>query len=147
MDESFHHLLMLSHVTFQKKVYRNLTSTKLSTGQPKILDFLKTHNGCVQKEIAIGCQIEPATVTSLLLPMEEIGLIERRMENGNRRSLNVYLTKEGKNMQRKVEKVFEKLEAAAFQGFSEQEKEEFMRQFMMIHENIVKCDGEKVEEN
>ena len=31
-----------------------------------VLDYLGKHNGCIQKSIATGCQIEPATLTGIL---------------------------------------------------------------------------------
>ena len=138
MDESLHNLLMINQSAFHKKVFMNLSDTNLTLGQPKVLDFLKNHNGCVQKEIAAACEIEPATVTSLLLKMEEAGLIERRMQNGNRRSLYVYLTEEGTLMQKKVESVFDGLEKIAFDGFTQNEISNFMELFLRIYNNITR---------
>ena len=86
MDQSFHYLLMITQALFQKRLYNEFNQKGLTVGQPKILDYLGRHNGCVQKSIADGCQIEPATLTGILNRMEEKGMIERRMLNGNRRS-------------------------------------------------------------
>ena len=54
--------------------------------------------GAGQKEIAAACHIEPATLTSVLNRMGEKGMIERRMRNGNRRSLYVFLPGKGKGL-------------------------------------------------
>ena len=35
-----------------------LKDTGLTLGQPKVLDYLKDHDGVSQKEIAAGCLIE-----------------------------------------------------------------------------------------
>ena len=95
MDTSFHYLLMTAQGLFQRKVMAQLSEAGLTAGQPKVLDYLGLHNGSVQKAIAAGCQIDPATLTGILNRMEEKGLIYRQTENGNRRSLHVYLTDEG----------------------------------------------------
>lgn len=95
MPYSFHYLIMAEHSTFQKELLSRLRDTGLTIGQPKILDYLKDHNGISQKEIAKGCHIEPGTLTTLLNRMEEAGLVERRMMHGNRRSLYVFLTEKG----------------------------------------------------
>lgn len=138
IDINFHNLMMITQAVLHKKVFTKLNDTKLSLGQPKVLDYLGSHNGCVQKDIAAACQIEPATVTSLLGRMEENGLIERKFLNGNRRSQYVYLTETGEKMQDKVNSVFDELEVLAFQGFSQQEKDAFIQQLHRIYCNMTK---------
>ena len=36
----------------------------ITKGQPRILDYLSENDGCIQREIAKHCHIEPATVFS-----------------------------------------------------------------------------------
>ena len=52
MDASFHYLSMINHMTVQKKLMEQLKDTGLTLGQPKVLDYLKDHDGVSQKEIA-----------------------------------------------------------------------------------------------
>jgi len=134
----FHSLLLSTHLIFHKKVFTNLSDTGLTFGQPKVLDYLKDHDGCVQKDIAAACEIEPPTVTSLLQRMEESGLIERKMLNGNRRSLYVFLTDKGRTAQEKVSTVFDQLENLAFEGLTKEEAETFMNLFSKINQNLTK---------
>jgi DNA-binding MarR family transcriptional regulator len=54
-----------------------MTKIGLSPGQPKILTYVSEHNCCMQKEIAIALDIEPATVSQLLNNMAQNGLIKR----------------------------------------------------------------------
>lgn len=140
IDINFHNLMMVTQAVLHKKVFTKLSDTKLSLGQPKVLDYLGNHNGSVQKDIAAACQIEPATVTSLLGRMEENHLIERKSLNGNRRSQYVYLTENGEKMQDRVKSVFDELEGIAFEGFSEQEKNAFIQQLHRIYCNMTKED-------
>lgn len=105
-------------------------------GQPKILDFLKEHDGVSQKDIAKGCHIEAPSLTSILMKMEENGLVERRVLHGNRRSLYVFLTEKGKQNQKRVEEAFAVIEEAAFQGMKEEERKNFMISFMKIYDNL-----------
>lgn len=119
-----------------KKLLTGLKGTDLSLGQPKVLDYLKEHNGSSQKDIARGCHIEAGSLTSVLGRMEEKGMIERKMLNGNRRSLYVFLTEKGEQLQEIVEKEFVFLEEKAFEGISEEEREIFMGLFYKIYENL-----------
>lgn len=92
MDESFHYLTMANQMLIQKKLLEKIKNTHLTLGQPKVLDYLKEHDGASQKEIAAGCVIEAGSLTSILNRMEEKGLIERRMLNGNRRTFHIFMT-------------------------------------------------------
>ena len=83
MKDSLHYLLMADHLLFQKFLLSGIKDTGLTLGQPKVLDYLHSHDGAMQKDIADACHIEPATLTSLLSGMEKKGLILRKNENGN----------------------------------------------------------------
>lgn len=123
-------------IIIPKKVLDALSPYKLTAGQPKVLDYLGRHNGCMQKSIATGCQIEPATLTGILSRMEEKKLIIRQTKDGNKRSLYVYLTDEGKRLQEIVNDTFEKVENEILGGISESEKEQFINTFFKICNNM-----------
>lgn len=136
MDETLHYLLMADHLLFQKSLLEKIRDTGLSPGQPKILDYLLTHDGTMQREIADSCQIEPATLTALLLGMEKGGLIIRKNREGNRRSLYVYLTPRGATLAAQVESCFSAIECAALSGFC-QEEQELLKTFLTrINKNM-----------
>ena len=136
MSHSFHYLIMAEHSIFQKELLNRLKDTGLTIGQPKVLDYLKDHDGAGQKDIARGCHIEPGTLTTILNRMEDAGLVERRMLNGNRRSLYVFLTEKGKEQLKLVVEAFSAMEEKAFQDISETERATFMRLMHRIYENI-----------
>ena len=127
---------MAEQSMFQKELLARLKDTGLTIGQPKILDYLKDHDGAGQKDIAQGCHIEPGTLTTLLNRMEDAGLVERRTLNGNRRSLYVFLTEKGKEQVALVTEAFSAMEEEAFRGMSETECEILMRLMHQVYENI-----------
>ena len=137
MSPTFHYLIMSEHSMFQKELLNRLKDSGLTIGQPKVFDYLKDHDGAGQKDIARGCHIEPGTLTTLLNRMEDTGLVERRMLNGNRRSLYVFLTDKGKNQLALVTETFSEMEEKAFRGISESEREAFMNVFLRIYENTL----------
>lgn len=136
MKESLHYLLMADHLLFQKSLLAGIKDTGLTSGQPKILDYLVFHEGAVQKEIAEACHIEPATITSVLLGMENKGLIIRKNLNSNRRSLYVYLTEKGKLLAEQVEMQFRDIEEKALSGFGDDEKEILTIFLTRINQNM-----------
>ena len=137
MDFSFHYLIMAEHSIFQKEILIKLKGLGLTIGQPKILDYLRTHDGAGQKDISHGCHIEPGTLTTLLNRMEENGLVERCMLNGNRRSSYVFMTEKGKKQADAVANAFKELEEKAFYGLSDEERTILMELFIKIYNNTI----------
>lgn len=140
MNQSFHYLLMINQALFQKKVFKKLVDIGLTPGQPKVLDYLSIHDGSIQKNIAFGCQIDPATLTGILNCMEEKGLVERRTINGNHRSSHVYLTDNGREKAEKVTEAFLAVETEMFHGIEKNEREQFMLIFYKICSNMTDTD-------
>ncbi|MDD3569960.1 MAG: MarR family transcriptional regulator [Lachnospiraceae bacterium] len=140
MKASYRNLMLQNHLSFQKKVYDRLSkdNLNLSIGQPKIFDFLLDCDECMQKDIALGCQIEPASVTSVLLQMEQKGYIVRRNKDGNRRSLYVSLTEEGQETAKKVREIMEEVEKEALNGISSEEFETLISILNRVNENLIK---------
>lgn len=136
MNESLHHLLMTDHLLFQKALLAGIRETGLTLGQPKVLDYLLTHDGAIQREIAEACHIEPATITSLLAGMEKKGLIVRQNQQGNRRSLFVYLTENGKKMAMEVDRAFQYIEKQALTGFDQEEAAALADFLARVNENM-----------
>lgn len=136
MELTFHYLLMANQAVIHKKVLGGLKDTGLTLGQPKVLDYLKDHDGASQVEIARNCHIEPPSLTSILHRMEEKGIIERRTLNGNRRTSYIFLTEAGKEFQLAVDEAFILLEEAAFKDIPEEERQLFMKTFLKIYQNL-----------
>lgn len=146
MDDSLHYLIMANQMLVQRGLLERLKETGLTIGQPKVLDYLKDHDGSNQKEIAQGCFLEAGSLTSILNRMEEKGLIERRMLNGNRRSFHIFLTESGKKSQKLVEEMFIEIEKEALLGISTEEFQSFMSVYQKIYENLRVAEQKKEKE-
>ena len=134
---SFHYLSMAVHSMIQKNFMEQVKSSGLTSGQPKVLDYLRDHNGANQKEIAAACHIEPGSLTSVLTRMEEKGLIERRMLDGNRRTFYIFMTDEGSRLKDLVEDNFASIEKKSFRNISSEDQASFMETFSKIYENLM----------
>ena len=136
MDTPLHYLIMANQMLVQKALLEQLKDTGLTIGQPKILDYLKEHDGSNQKEIAKACFLEAGSLTTILNKMEEKGLIERRILNGNRRSFHIFMTEEGKQKQQLVDQAFAKIEKKALADISVEEYEQFLSVYRKIYANL-----------
>ena len=136
MDNTLHYLIMANQMLVQKALLEQLKDTGLTIGQPKILDYLKDHDGSNQKEIAKACFLEAGSLTTILNKMEEKGLIERRILNGNRRSFHIFMTEDGKKKQQLVSQAFAKIEEKALSGVSAEEYQQFFAVYEKIYANL-----------
>ncbi len=109
--------------------YTELTKIGVTRGQPRILRYLKFHDGCIQRELCENCHLEPATVTNILGKMERDGFIRRCHQPGSRRNMQVFLLPKGEARLCDVDKVHRHLEKEIFKGFTPEEKRQ-MAEFM-----------------
>ncbi len=147
MKESLHYLLMANHFMIQKALVTSVKDTGLTSGQPKVLDYLKNHKGAVQKDIAAGCHIEPASLTAILNGMETKGLIERRLCPDNHRFYNVYLTETGRLYVGRLENEFDTIESYALQNFSKADKEQLIEYLSRIYNTMLNYKGKEDKSN
>ena len=136
MRNSLHHKLMRTHGALHKAVMAKAREIELTSGQPKILEFLMEQNGVEQNVIAQNCGIENATAGNVLGRMEESGLIERRRRDGNRRSLYIYLTERGRAAAVQMEHIFEAADRRATRGLSDEEVSTLFRLLDVVYANI-----------
>ncbi len=122
--ESLHYLLMKVHTRLQRRICAQAVVLGLTSGQPKVLEYLVRYGESNQKSIAEYCEIEQTTVGSILMRMEAAGLVVRSQHQGNRRSLYVALTAVGRAAAAKMEQIFDQEEAAACALLSFEEKEQ-----------------------
>lgn len=137
MDQSFHYLLMATHSLFHRRVMAELSQEGLTSGQPKVLDYLGLHDGSAQKDVAAGCQIDPATLTGLLARMEEKGLIRRGTREGDRRTQYVYLTELGRHKHQQVRQTFSRLEAEVLSGLDEPQRQALIQALHTVCETMI----------
>ena len=136
MDDTLHYLIMANQMLVQKALLERLRDTGLTIGQPKILDYLKDHDGSSQKDIAKACFLEAGSLTTILNKMEDKGLIERRILNGNRRSFHIFMTDEGREKMQLIDRSFSEIEKKALSDVSDEELENFMSVYKKIYKNL-----------
>lgn len=144
--ESLHYLLMKAHVNLNRWILNEAAELGLSPGQPKVLEYLMEWGESNQKTIADYCEIEQATVGSILTRMERDGLIARTQREGNRRSLYVSLTPKGREMGERMAEVFRRADALAAAELSEEERTLLPVLLEKVYCSVSGEKGEKLEE-
>lgn len=104
-------------------------------GTTKILHLL-TRSSRTQVELARACDIEPATVSKILDLMEQAGMIERVRSDKDRRSIQVQITEFGAQQHAKMSEIHAEVEALALEGFSAEEREQFINYIQRMTDNL-----------
>lgn len=137
MRQMFQAVFSKSTIAFRKLTTPLWQSIGLSAGQPRVLEYLSRNDGCIQRELADACMVEPATVTSVLANIEKKGLIERKVVQGNRRETRVFITQTGRETVKKLQGIFEQIDETCLEGFTEQEKELYLEFSRRCYKNIM----------
>lgn len=115
-----HHL---SGRIFSKKLkeYR----IEISPGQGRILFALWREDGVPIRTLAHRTQLGKSTLTDMLERMEAEGLIRRKPSDDDKRKILVHLTENTKKLHQKYEHVSQEMLDLFYQGFTQEEIEEF----------------------
>lgn len=122
--EPLHYLLMKTHTNLNRRIMSQAAALGLSSGQPKVLECLLACGESNQKSIARFCEIEQATVGSILTRMERDGLVCRTQRAGNRRSLYVSLTARGREKAEQMQEIFRQADAQAAAALTQEEQQQ-----------------------
>ena len=128
--------LMIAFSLSNRAITRRTRACGLTPGQPKILQYLGTYDGCSQKQIARGCAVDKSTVAGLLVRMEKDGLIERSEGSDDRRETVVHLTNQGWMEARKAIANAAATDEVALAGLGDAEHRELARLLDAVISNL-----------
>lgn len=94
-------------------------------GRGRVLAFLREHPGVSQREVAESLGIRPPSASELLERLAAEELVERRVNETDRRSLQVFLTEKGAKLADHVGRNRQREAAEWLEGFSEAERVQF----------------------
>ncbi|MBQ9068408.1 MAG: MarR family transcriptional regulator [Eggerthellaceae bacterium] len=93
-------------------------------GQARILAMLEVQDGMSQKDLAFLLGIRPQSLTVALEKLESEGLIERKQDEGDKRTRRVFITDAGKEKAASQAEERSKQADDVFAVLSEEEKEQ-----------------------
>ena len=71
-------------------------------GNGRILTAVRDNNGITQTQLADELDIRPQSLTRALAELEEMGYIERKRDENDRRNISVFITEEGRSLCKKI---------------------------------------------
>ena len=101
-----------------------------------LLTRLRDGEGMNQSRLGERTFKDRHNVTRMLDLLEKRGLIERQVDEANRRAYRVFLTEAGKDAEEKLKVLVTKARAAMFEGLSAEDRSAMGRIFTHIARNI-----------
>ncbi len=115
-----------------------IRDSKVFFTKSPILDYLAEHGQCTQAGIAAALGVSPASVAVSVKRMHKSGLIEKIGDENDLRCNKITITDFGRSELEKVHASFDKIDKAAYDGFSETELKEFEAYVERINKNLSK---------
>ncbi|WP_291314298.1 MarR family winged helix-turn-helix transcriptional regulator [Corynebacterium sp. UBA2622] len=92
-----------------------------------IMATIRENPGVTSKELAAQLQSDKSTISRQVAELEKRGYLERRMKSGNRRIHELFLTSRGEETLAEADSTWARIIAAKQAGWTEREKEDFLR--------------------
>lgn len=111
------------------------------------LGYLGKHEGVSQDDIASYFLYNKGSVARVLDKLEDADMVERRVDEEDRRVNRVYLTERGRKIRKELKKVAQQWSLQLTRGFSEKEQEillDFLRRMAHNAADYLEAEGEDV---
>ncbi len=99
----------------------------VTPAQVTILEWIAASPGCGVQEIADGLGLTPPTVSVGVRKLEESGLVERKPNPSDKRSVQFSLTEQGQNLQEKIQVAHRRKFQRLLAGLNTQEQETLLQ--------------------
>jgi DNA-binding MarR family transcriptional regulator len=108
----------------------------LHVGQEMVLVELWQGDGLRCGDLADRLGVEPPTITKMLRRLESCGLVERRADPEDARSLRVYLTGRAQALEEPVSRCWERAEQTVLAGMSTSDRQTFRKLLDRVKSNL-----------
>ncbi len=101
-----------------------------------LMAYILEHPGCTQGEVAAWLYISAASVATSCKRLEKEGLLERRVDPGNRRKNQLLVTDEGRTLTLEKRAMLDRVNARAFADIDEADRAVFARVLDKMLDNL-----------
>ena len=117
-------------------ITKSASKVGLYFGQPQMLEYVKTHDGCTQKELAKAMHISPASAAITLKRIEKSGLVTRSTDEKDSRKNHISITPKGIDSLKEFRKICDSTDEDMFRGFTTEEMETLHNLLVRLHKNL-----------
>ncbi|KAA8745530.1 MarR family winged helix-turn-helix transcriptional regulator [Paenibacillus sp. UASWS1643] len=115
----------------------SLRELNLYVGQDNLLHRLWMEDGVTQMQLCEHLKCEPPTVTNMVKSLEQNGFIYRKRDTQDARVMRIYLTENGKILEKPVNKKWWEQQEKLLHSISEEERLILRKLMQQMERNIV----------
>ncbi len=130
------HKLISTSLIHRYHITKAAQKAGLYYGQPMILEYIKEHNLCTQKELADSLHISPASVATSIKRLEKSGYVKRSTDKVDIRKNRLSLTDDGSKILKEFRSICDETDEEMFKGFSEEECELLCNYLQRLYNNL-----------
>lgn len=117
--------------------FKETTKNDIYPGQAACLWYIAKNPGISQKQLAEKITVAEPTTSLILKKMEKAGLIVRKPDLEDHRTLKIFLNAKGEKILNDLKRVIPKIVNKAFEGLSKEELNSFYSILEKLHNNIL----------
>jgi MarR family transcriptional regulator, organic hydroperoxide resistance regulator len=112
-----------------------IASENISIGMWYFLRALWVRDGMIQRELTEHVGLMQPTTVAALRSMQRRGLVRTEPDKTDRRSIRIFLTRQGRQLKSKLLPKVAQLNKIALRGVSRDDRDLFLRVLKKIHDN------------
>ena len=118
------------------RVENRLSKYELVKGQAHLLVVIRDNNGCTQKELAELLGVRYSSMSERLNKLENMGYIERSIDENNLKFKRIYITTSGKIAATQCRRIQKEFNEMLYKGFTKKDIKQFEIYLEKISKNI-----------
>jgi DNA-binding MarR family transcriptional regulator len=127
LDGSMGYLVRKTHQAFTRSLEQRIAPHGISLSMWFFLRLLWEQDGLTQRELSEELGLTPPTTVAAMDVLEQNGLIRRSRNVNDRRKVNIYLTKRGRELKVKLKPYADEVNRAALEKTSDKEIQTLFR--------------------
>ena len=116
--------------------------TAFNGEQGRILHVLWENDGISNRELSKKSGLAMSSLTTMLERMEEKKLLERRVDENDKRKILIFLTAYAKSLKSEYDEISDKMTEISFEGISDEERLAFEATLEKVLYNFEKAEQE-----
>lgn len=116
--------------------------TAFNGEQGRILHVLWENDGISNRELSKKSGLAMSSLTTMLERMEEKKLLERRVDENDKRKILIFLTDYAKSLKSEYDEISDKMTEISFEGISDEERLAFETTLEKVLYNFEKAEQE-----
>ncbi|MBO7746258.1 MarR family transcriptional regulator [Paenibacillus sp. MWE-103] len=113
-----------------------LREVDLHVGQDQLLCQLWREEGVTQAQLCERLNVEPPTVTNMLIKLEKKGIVSRKRDEADGRVSRVYVTPEGRALLKPVESIWHSVTEKLLADFPSEERARLVAMLRRMDRNL-----------